>query len=59
MTQNGIKGGWGCEHWKIKAWSVMEHGHKPKIRTKTNKCKRQWSMGIDQEHEPITNKRET
>jgi hypothetical protein len=37
----------------------MEHGHKPKTKTKTKKCKRQWSMGIDQEHEPITKKHET
>jgi hypothetical protein len=33
MTQSGIKGGWGCEHWKIKAWNVMEHVHKPKPRS--------------------------
>jgi hypothetical protein len=37
----------------------MEHGHKPKTITKTKKRKRQWNVGIDQKHEPITKKRET
>jgi hypothetical protein len=46
-TQSGIKGGWGCEHWKIKARSVMEHGHKPITRTKTRKHKKQWNVGIN------------
>jgi hypothetical protein len=37
----------------------MECGHKPRTRTKTKKRKRQWIVGIDQKHEPITKKCET